>query len=229
MPTATETAIGGAILAGALVGGLLASDVLDASDAVETEPVPVVQPAAPEAGVKAGLRYGVIPADACTPEIIRELCASRPGSELTTTCASQRRSLDGKYMIVKWRGDPPKSVANILVPEKAWSKAAAASNDIAWQFGAIDKALDVDEWRREEMPPESGLLYTPAPSEWPYWRDHLPAMSGYANYDFQAHPMPDQEWGAPGSRVFVYDGVELSEPAGDEAPWQDVDPPKGMF
>jgi hypothetical protein len=147
MSTTRDIMLGAGAVGTIVLAGLYGESLLGDED---TTPVPIVQPAAPATGVKAGLRYGVIPADACTPELIAELCRSRPGSELTTTCESQRRSLDGRYMIVKWRGDPPKAIAEILEAEKVWAAdTAPASEDKAWAFGAVDKVTTHKAWTAE--------------------------------------------------------------------------------
>ena len=144
MADTTTTAVGGAVVLGtiAVTLGLLAG-------ADDTESIPIVQPATPAIGIKAGLRYGIIPTNQCTEELIAELCRSRPGACTLSpsTCATQRRSLDGKWMIVKWRGDPPKTVAALLVPEKTWAAdTAPASEDRGWAFGAVDKVTSHEAW-----------------------------------------------------------------------------------
>jgi hypothetical protein len=150
MFTTRDIMLGAGAVGAIVLAGLYGESLLGDAD---TTPVPIVQPTTPVVSIKAGLRYGVIPADACTPELIADLCKSRPGSELTTTCKTQRLSLDGRYMLVKWRGDPPKSIAELLVEEKTWAAdIAPGSEDKAWAFGAINKVTSHEAWAAEVEP-----------------------------------------------------------------------------
>jgi hypothetical protein len=204
MPTTKDIAIAGAVILVGSIGGVTAYESL--SGAVDTEPIDVVQPTEPKTGIKAGLVYGVIPADACDEKLLADLARSRPGSERTTTCETLRKSLDGKHAIVKWRGDPPKSVAAILVPEKTWTK-DEKDTSIGWAHGAVDKALDHEAWTTAEVGPSSCLPGSDAQVTVEY----AGAISGQCGWeDWLLERMPREVWGAPRRVLHEYSGVETS-------------------
>jgi hypothetical protein len=206
MPTTKDLAIAGTVILAGSIGGVAAYESLSGSE--DTEPIDVVQPDTPEVGIKAGLRYGVIPAAACDEKLLADLARSRPGSERTTTCETLRRSLDGRYAIVKWRGDPPKSVAAILVPEKVWTK---DEKDVAigWAHGAVDKALDHEAWTTAEVGPSACLPGSDAQVTVEY-AGAISAECGWE--DWVADRMPRDAWGEPRRVLREYSGVETSCP-----------------